>query len=225
MTTSFDPIWEQIHSTHEWGKYPPEHVIRWVARTWYKVPDRRQVKLLDVGAGQGACTWYMAREGFSVAALECAPAIERLNGRLAAEGLAADARVGDAVKLPWPDNSFDGVLDNFCLGTLPFTESVRAWDEMFRVLKPGGRVLSTGFTDRTYGYGLGREVEPGGFVDIRDGSLAGRGFNLFRGRQQIDQLFRKFDETKVETISWTAEEMRQVYEAWVVTARKPPAGR
>jgi tRNA G46 methylase TrmB len=50
----------------EWGKYPPEHVIRFVARNFYRVPDRKYVHLLEVGCGPGANVWFMAREGFAV---------------------------------------------------------------------------------------------------------------------------------------------------------------
>ena len=45
---SFDETWEEIHSTQEWGKYPSEPVIRFVARNYYKV-DRKATKILDFG--------------------------------------------------------------------------------------------------------------------------------------------------------------------------------
>jgi len=66
---SFDPVWEEVFRAQEWGKYPPEHVIRAVARNFYKAPDRKAVKILDIGSGPGANTWYVAREGFSAVTL------------------------------------------------------------------------------------------------------------------------------------------------------------
>ncbi|MEI9897627.1 MAG: hypothetical protein WDN28_28155 [Chthoniobacter sp.] len=51
---SWDPVWERLFREQEWGKYPPEHVIRFVARNFYKAPDRKQVRLLDLGGGTGA---------------------------------------------------------------------------------------------------------------------------------------------------------------------------
>ena len=53
MRKSFDEEWEQIHSTQEWGKYPVEAVIRFVARNYYDVQDRRDIKILDYGCGGG----------------------------------------------------------------------------------------------------------------------------------------------------------------------------
>ena len=49
---SFDDIWETIHATEEWGKYPSEPVIRFVARNYYN-KDRRCIKMLDFGCGGG----------------------------------------------------------------------------------------------------------------------------------------------------------------------------
>lgn len=47
---TFDDMWEQVHSEMEWGKYPSEEVIRFVARNYYK-KDRENVNLLDFGCG------------------------------------------------------------------------------------------------------------------------------------------------------------------------------
>jgi SAM-dependent methyltransferase len=221
MEGSFDPVWEEIFRTQEWGKYPDTYVIRFVARHFYRAPDRKKVHLLDLGSGPGASTWYLAREGFSVAAIDgSATAIERLKARLADERLAADARVGDVGRLPWPDATFDGVVDNACLCCNPWAAALGIVGEVHRVLKPGGAFFSSNFSDRTHGYGLGRAVEPGGFVDIASGPLAGKGFNRFLGRAQIDELYARFSQIAVERALFTADEQRQEIELWNVTCRK-----
>lgn len=142
----FDTQWDTLFATKEWGKYPPEHVVRFVARNWYRVPDRSTVKLLDIGCGPGACSWFMAREGFSVCGIDGSPtAITKANKRLSDENLSADLRVGDFCKpLPWPDSFFDGVIDNAAI--LYANGSWKAvLGEVHRVLKPGGRLHSACF--------------------------------------------------------------------------------
>src|SRR5437867_2303285 len=70
-SSSWDEEWESIFRRRAWGRYPPEHVIRFVARSFGGRTDRNSVALLDVGTGAGgACAWYMAREGFTVSAIE-----------------------------------------------------------------------------------------------------------------------------------------------------------
>jgi ubiquinone/menaquinone biosynthesis C-methylase UbiE len=217
----WDPTWEEIFRNQEWGKYPPEHVVRFVARNFYRVPDRKTVRLLDLGCGPGACIWYMAREGFSVAGIDGSEtAIRQAAQRLKAEGLAADLQNGDYTDLPWPDGSFDGVIDNVTLYCNRFENCQRAVAEVKRVLKPRGVFLSCNFTDRTWGYGKGRKIEFDGFTDILEGPLHGKGFALFLSKQRVDELYQPFQEVKVERLSWTAEEMRHLIELWLVEARK-----
>jgi ubiquinone/menaquinone biosynthesis C-methylase UbiE len=217
----WDQVWEDVFRRQEWGKYPPEHVIRFVARRWYGVADRRAICLLDLGCGPGACSWYMAREGFSVYGIDgSATAIRRAGERLRQEGLSATFQEGDYGRLPWPDGFFDGVIDNVSLYCNSFETCKSIAAEVRRVLKPGGAFLSVNFTDRSWGYGLGRQVGPGEFTDIREGPLKDKGFALFMGRAQVDELYRIFCDVQVDLCSWTAGEMKHLNEFWVVEARK-----
>ncbi len=51
-------------------KYPNEHFVRFMARNYYNVSDRLRVRVLDIGSGTGGNSWYLAKEGFSVSALD-----------------------------------------------------------------------------------------------------------------------------------------------------------
>lgn len=221
MGSQTHSTWDAVFREQEWGRYPSEHVVRFVARNYYSAADRGAVRLLDLGSGPGASTWFMAREGFSVSAIDGSPtAIARLRARLAAEKLNADARVGDIGELPWPAGSFDAVIDNAVIYCNPFATCRRIVGEVERVLKPGGRFLSINFTDRTWGWGLGRCVEPGGFDEIREGPLAGKGFALLFGRAEIEELYSDFASRQVERLSWTLESEAKLVELWVVTCQK-----
>lgn len=217
-----DPAWERIFSSREWGKYPPEHVVRFVARNFYHVADRSRVQLLEVGCGPGANVWFMAREGFAVSGIDGSPtAIGQAGERLSREGLAADLRVGDFATLPWADASFNGVVENVSLYCNRFAVVQHALREIRRVLKPGAPFQSSFFTDRTWGYGLGSEVEPDGFLDITEGPIAGTGFCLFLNHARLYELFCDFADIAVERISWTTENDRRLIEQFVITCRRP----
>ena len=219
---AWDPVWEDIFQSREWGKYPPERVIRFVAMNFYGVPDRSAIRLLDLGCGPGACTWYMAREGFSVSAIDgSVTGVERAGLRVQQEGLKADFKVGDFRELPWPDASFDGVIDNAALYSNSFSDCRRIVDEVRRTLKPGGLFLSCSFTPRTWGCSLGAQTEPGGYMNIEEGPLQGKGFSLFMSRTQLEELFSGFEEVKIDTESLTLDGGNHTIEMWVVTCRAP----
>lgn len=220
--SGWDPIWEEIFRSKEWGKYPPEHVIRFVAGNFYQVSHRKEMRLLEIGCGPGANVWFMAREGFTVSGIDgSATAIKQANERLLREGLTADLYVGDYSSLPWPDSNFDGVVENVSLYCNRWTAVKRALAEVRRVLKPGAPFLSSFFTDRTWGYGLGTMVEPGGFIDITEGPLAGGGFCLFLNHVRLRELFSDFTDVAVELLSRTLQGEHRLVEQFVIACRKP----
>jgi SAM-dependent methyltransferase len=223
--STWDPVWESIFQSREWGKYPPEHVIRFVAQNFYRAKDRGKVRLMEIGCGPGVNIWFMAREGFSVSGIDgSASAIQAARQRQSGEGILADLRVGDFAHLPWPDDSFDGVVENVSLYTNPWTAIQRALSEVLRVLRPGAPFLSSFFTDRTWGYGTGEMVELDGFIELREGPLAGAGFCLFLKRARVPELFQDFCNLNVERVSRTMGAEQYFIEQFVITCRKPGVG-
>lgn len=223
--TTWDPVWEKIFQDREWGKYPPEHLIRFVARNFGRAAMRSDVRLLEIGCGPGANVWYMTREGFSVSGIDgSSTAIQKCSRRLATEGFSADLQVGDFARLPWPDQAFDAVVENVSLYTNPWTAIQSALREVVRVLKPGAHFLSSFFSDRTWGYGQGDPIEPDGFINLREGPLAGAGFCLFLPRARVSALFHDFSDINVERTSYTVDNEQHLIEQFVISCRKPNTG-
>jgi SAM-dependent methyltransferase len=132
-----------------------------------------------------------------------------------------DLCVGDFSTLPWPDSRFDGVVENVSLCHNRWDAVKCALAEIRRVLKQGAPFLSSFFTDRTWGCGLGTMVEPDGFMDITEGPMTGKGFCLFLNRARLHELFRDFADVAVERISSTMDGERHLVEQFVITCREP----
>jgi len=58
--------------------------------------------------------------------------------RAAKAGLTVDIQEGDALDLPFPDESIDGMVDNGCFHTLPISRRDDYAREAHRILRPGG---------------------------------------------------------------------------------------
>ena len=103
---------------------------------------RADDELLDVGCGSGA---FLARHaghvhrvaGIDLSDLQIELTRRNLGDRITAG--TADIVKGDAAALPWPDDTFTVVTSMESFAGFPDPEQVLA--EMFRVLRPGGRVV------------------------------------------------------------------------------------
>jgi ubiquinone/menaquinone biosynthesis C-methylase UbiE len=102
-------------------------------------------KLLEVGCGMGYDSLEFIRRGVRVTAIDLTPnAVEFARRHFEVVGAQADeVRVGNALDLPFADETFDGVWSN---GVLHATGDTRkAIAEVRRVLKPGGRAIISHF--------------------------------------------------------------------------------
>jgi len=130
--------------------------------------------VLELGAGQGRDTFYLARQGLQVTALDYAPsAVETLSAKAEAGGLVdlvTVARHDIREPLPLPDASIDASYSHmlFCMA-LTTSELERLVGELHRVLRPGGLVVYTARTTADAHYGIGTPrgddmYEHGGFI-------------------------------------------------------------
>jgi SAM-dependent methyltransferase len=96
------------------------------------------LKVLEIGVGLGADHQRFAQAGARLTGVDLTErAVEHTQRRLKLFGLNSDIRVADAESLPFPDASFDMVYSWGVLHCSPNTP--RAIDEVWRVLRPGGR--------------------------------------------------------------------------------------
>ena len=174
---SFDNEWEKIHASQEWGKYPSENVIRFIARNYYS-KDRLKTRILDFGCGAGSNTWYLAKEGFDVYAFDgSVSAVEKTKKRLKEEKLNGGENiiVCDALELPYEEEYFDCVIDNAVVYANTYANINLMYSNIYRILKTDGKLFSVVFATETTGYKTGKEIEKNTYSDIQEGALAGRG--------------------------------------------------
>lgn len=187
---AFSAEWEHIHQEREWGRYPKEELVRWVARTYYAVSDRSLVKFLDLGSGAGASTWFLEREGFDVTALDGSKAAI---SRIISKGV-----VADAVALPFEAETFDCVVDIICIAHNTASDAQKIVAEVRRVLKPQGKFFSMMPTSSTW-----RQL------------YEGKGNIIFPSKGQVMELLKPHFNIQ---INWSAfSDNGNVLEHWLIT--------
>lgn len=113
-----------------------------------EVRDREAV--LEVAAGTGKQLAELAvsnPHGRTVGVDLAEGMLARARRRVARAGLdGVELRRGDALALPFGDESFDLVVNSYTLDLLPRDDIPRALGEFRRVLRPGGRLVLSNMT-------------------------------------------------------------------------------
>ena len=200
----YQKIWEEKFSKSDWGRYPPEDLVRFIGRN-YRQKDRKTTRILEVGCGPGANIWFLHREGFDVSGIDGAPiAIEQAENRITRENhndlSSLDLRVGNFAQLPWSDESFDVVIDVFAIYANPTSVIAQVVEEVYRVLKPGGKLFCKLWGTETTGFGQGDKIEDHTFTNIPVGPCAGFGVSHFFDRNEIKAIFHRFNVISIDRV-------------------------
>jgi SAM-dependent methyltransferase len=103
-------------------------------------------RVLDLGSGVGKNALYLAGQGSDVVAVELSQTAHRVAQERARElKLTVDFRLGNiGAPYPFPDESFDLILDIMSSNSLSEQERAVYVRESHRVLKPGGHLIVRG---------------------------------------------------------------------------------
>lgn len=100
-------------------------------------------KVLDVGAGTGRLSVPLFQRGADVTALDIN---EQMLKVLSKKAPRIPTIIGDAEDLPFPEGTFDLVVSTFLIVHLK--DPMRFFDEVYRVLKDGGRFIVTNINQK-----------------------------------------------------------------------------
>ena len=129
---------------------------RWLDEVLRDIPEGRTLKVLDVGCGPGFFPIILGRLGHEVTGIDyneemCSVAARNCR----TYGVEAEFMRMDAHHLEFNDDSFDLVVSRDVLWNLD--DPARVYDEMYRVVRPGGKI--TVFDGNFYLYAHDRAYE------------------------------------------------------------------
>jgi len=192
------------------------------AESYWKFPESRGQRLLDIGCGPGWLTVRYSEAGAEVWAVDLtARAVSITKSVLASKNLSAHVEVANAEKLPFHDSTFDIVVSSGVLHHTPDVDQALA--EAFRVTKPGGVGLITLYRKGILHTPL---VFPIVRLAMRLSRARHPGADLARDSVSIDDFIRMYDgadnpvgvgfktsewRTKLVRVGWIVESFESHY--------------
>ena len=112
-------------------------------RVAVEAAERIGGRVIEVGVGTGLGLEHYSQRNRVVGVDISAPMLEKARNRVKRLGLTnvEAIAVGDAERLDYPDASFDVVVAQYVVTSVPHPE--RALDEFARVVRPGGEIILT----------------------------------------------------------------------------------
>lgn len=130
--------WEKANQS-PWLK--PADDVYYLANKWSELGFK---KVLDLGAGLGRHSIFLAQHGFNVSAIDISDyGVNHLKEWAVKENLDIDVRVCDMVSLPYDDNSFDCVFVYHAISHADTEGIKKVISEIERVLKQGGEIYTS----------------------------------------------------------------------------------
>ncbi|TQL55057.1 class I SAM-dependent methyltransferase [Subtercola boreus] len=120
------------------------NALLWRVATTKAVAPKRGERILDLAAGTGTSSASLAAGGAKVVAADFSPGMIEVGKRQQAGNPNVEFVVADGMDLPFADNEFDAVTISFGLRNI--VEPRTALAELYRVTKPGGRIVICEFS-------------------------------------------------------------------------------
>lgn len=207
-------------------RYPNEYLIGFMAAHFFHLSqkERKECRILELGCGSGANMWMLAREGFDVWGQDLSPiGIDLCKQVVASWNVHVHLDVGDMTDLPYPHDYFDAIVDVVSMQHLTFVQHNTAVSEIYRCLKPGGRVFS-------YHLGKGSSVCQDPNLDWHDDisianipagyPLAGNGLTSFLDVPIANKLYDDFSFLEIESICRRYAKSNNEIEYLAISAQK-----
>lgn len=221
---SWDESWENIFQNKVYGRYPHDVFVSFMAQNFYNTPDRKSVKVLEIGCGSGNNLWYLCREGFSAYGLDGSrTAIGQSKRYLSENNVDADLKVGEAGNLDYEDSFFDLVLDFGCIGCNEEEGAKEILAEVKRVLKPKGLYFNECVAE---GCDMGeyQNMEGNTFFDLSNGPFSGIGVIRAVSYDDIDKLYGQFLKIRsVDYMNRSINNGQYNMKKYIIVAEKPDA--
>jgi cyclopropane fatty-acyl-phospholipid synthase-like methyltransferase len=180
---------------------------------------------LEVGCGQGANLWFLAKEGFDVYGVDISPSAikktdENLKENWNIENVTLD--VQNIVNLNFGKTKFDVIIDIGTIVCLPYKDHSNIYDKIYHLLKDGGKFWGFQLAEGTWGQSSGKTVDYKTVENIKEGPLVGKGTVCMISDDDVLTLLKNagFKNIDIEKYTRTYENQTKKVVDWIIECTK-----
>lgn len=166
---------------------------------------KKYKKILDLGCGTGRNTIYLAKQGFLVYALDISKTgvlITKKKAKLL--GLKnIKFKVADMKHTSYPNNYFDAVVCMFTLSHGLLKDNQEAINEIYRILKPNGMLITQLMSVKDKTCGKGKKIEKNTFLGGMEDDK--HMMHHYFTKKEIKILLSKFTRFKISLKTYFGE--------------------
>lgn len=199
---ALDNSWEEnIYSKGEQlNRYPYGDLVSIFFRALTllgEIKNKNDIKVLEVGCGAGNNLWFFAELGFDVYGIDGSPtACKEAKQALKNRNAQATIINNDFSTIDFEEQYFDIIIDREAISSNSFSDIKRISNEINRVLKPNGIMISMLYSDDNQdflkiksGEYNAKKVDYNSYTDISNGSFFNQGVKFFATQQDMEEIF------------------------------------
>jgi ubiquinone/menaquinone biosynthesis C-methylase UbiE len=160
-------------------------------------------RILDLACGTGRHTLYLAKHGFEVYATDMAATALKM-AREKAERLGLSKvhfQEHDMRSIPFADEFFDAVICTLAIHHGTAAQIKQTVDEIHRVLKTGGTVVTDIPSVTTEGVGVGQEIEKNTYLLVH-GDIEDDVPHHYSTREEVKYFFKDFSRASIRLYTY-----------------------
>jgi ubiquinone/menaquinone biosynthesis C-methylase UbiE len=205
--------WDKLFKKRDWGKYPPEDLIRFIKRLKKNTKIKKKLKILELGCGPGANLNFLKNENLDIYGIDISKTAINKSRKILNLKTNENKKfkVGDFSNLPWQNIFFDCVIDNFSVYANTNKVIKKTYFEVHRVLKKNGSFFSKVWGTKTLGYKNGKKVEKGTYNKIKFGPCKNMGISHFFEYSELKRLNNIFNYNQIDRNYYTDKYLGKNY--------------
>lgn len=179
--------WENNYKNGRYNKYPYDDVVSFVKKNY-----KEEITSLDLGCGGGNNTAFLLSEGHNVIAVDGSATSLELTKRLCNNNKKLKCLHSDLSKLDMEDSTMDCIIDRQSMGHNPKEKIQEIIQELKRVLKPGGKIISFIFSNKHKSILEDNNKGENNYLKFETGPFSKSGYVYFTDKEDIEELFKDF---------------------------------